>query len=165
MKIRGIMMRRVFLTFAILLLASLSALAEDFQIVLRKAESGDIYAMHAMGVIYANGEEKPQDYAEAFKWFEKAAYGGQHNAMYSLAIMYKFGQGRDIDMVKAYAWHALAAKYIPKNADEWFIPRAKVDMYMRRPGEIATQLSKNELLRAEQYLQEMAAKITPQSKK
>ncbi|NOT66906.1 MAG: sel1 repeat family protein [Methylophilaceae bacterium] len=150
----------------IFVFASFCAMAEDFATVLHKAENGDTYAMHEIGVVYANGEGRPQDYAEAFKWFEKAAYGGQHNAMYSLAIMYKFGQGRDVDMVKALAWHALAAKYIPKNADEWFIPRAKVDMYLRRPGEIAAQLSTSEQERAAQLYAELATKIgVPESAK
>jgi TPR repeat protein len=152
-------MLKVMLVIAILFFTHASGIAASFEETLRDAEKGDIYAMHSMGVDYANGETRPQDYAQAFKWFEKAAFRGQHNSMYSLAVMYRLGQGRDVDLVQAYAWYALAAKYIPKNADEWFIPRAKVAMYLNRPGEIASKLSPMERERAQQLYDDLAKQI------
>ncbi|MFT3734526.1 MAG: tetratricopeptide repeat protein [Rhodocyclaceae bacterium] len=133
--------------------------ASDLSATLAKAKEGDIGAMHNVGVAYANGEVVEQDYGRAMQWFEMAAKKGQHNSMYSLAVMHKLGQGVPVDLVKAYAWHSLAAEFIPKDADEWFIPRAKVAMYLRRPGEVARQLSDTELRQAEELRKELRKRI------
>ncbi len=152
-------MLRALTLFLILTFTGLSAMAEDFSTTLRQAENGDSAAMHSIGVIYANGEGRPQDYNEAFKWFEKAAMLGQHNAMYSLGIMYERGQGREADLVKSAAWYTLAALYIPRLVDEWFLPRAKVEMYIRQPTTIFKKLTDAQSLAAAQLRTELGAKI------
>ena len=123
------------------------------------AQAGDINAMHNIGIIYVNGHEAPQNYSEAMKWFEKAALQGQHNSMYSLGIMHRYGEGVPIDLSKAWAWHSLAAEFIPKDVDEWFIPRSKIEMYQRRPREIETDLTKNDMKKAEALQAELYKKI------
>jgi Sel1 repeat len=157
-------MIRTFFIFLMMVFVGASAIAEDFQTTLRNAENGDSYAMHSLGVVYANGEGRPQDYAESYKWFEKAALLGQHNAMYSLGIMHEKGQGREIDLVKSAAWFMLASLYIPRLADEWFLPHAKVAMYIRRPGQIVAKLSNVQSASAERLYKELGTRIAlPQS--
>jgi hypothetical protein len=135
------------------------ALAADLETTVRAANSGDVDAMHNLGAIYANGDLAGQDYAKAYEWFYRAALKGQHNSMYSLAVMHRLGQGREVDLIRAYAWYSLAADHIPKDADEWFIPRAKVAMFLRRPGELERVLSASELSRARELRQELAVGI------
>ena len=147
------------LVVALTLLASGTARASDFDALLMKAKEGEIGAMHDVGAAYANGGVVARDYSEAMRWFERAALKGQHNSMYSLAIMHRMGQGVAVDLVKAYVWYALAAKHIPKTEDEWFIPRAKIAMYERRPREIAAQLSQEDLLHAERLREEIGKRI------
>ena len=113
------------------------------------AKAGDINAMHNLGIIYITGQDAPQNYSEAMKWFEKAALQGQHNSMYSLGIMHRLGEGVPIDLSKAWAWYSLAAHFIPKDVDEWFIPRSKIEMYQRRPREIEPDLTKDDMMKAE----------------
>jgi hypothetical protein len=119
------------------------------------AKAGDINAMHNIGYIFVSGQDVPQNYPEAMKWFEKAALQGQFNSMYSLGIMYRFGQGTSIDLSKAWAWHSLAAEFIPKDVDEWFIPKSKIEMYKRRPTEIEPELNKDDMKKAENLRAEL----------
>jgi hypothetical protein len=156
-------MIRTLINCLMLVLISSSASAASFADEYKSAQAGDVGAMHNVGAKYANGKEVQQDYAEAAKWFERAAFKGQHNSMYSLAVMNRLGQGGEVNLVAAYAWYSLAAEHIPKDADEWYIPRAKVAMFLRRPAEIAALLNASERQQAEKLKSELAQKIEGRS--
>src|SRR6185437_9968385 len=61
-------------------LAAASATPElpaSVQHLRRQAEAGDPEAAFELGARYASGEDAPQNYTEAVKWFTQAANGGQ----------------------------------------------------------------------------------------
>ena len=70
-------------------------------------------AQSNLGVMYANGQGVPQDYAEAVKWYRKAAEQGDAAAQYNLGLMYANGQGVPQDYVQAYKWISIAAAHLP----------------------------------------------------
>lgn len=72
------------------------------------AEHGDAAAQFAVGVHYATGEDVPQDYSEAARWFSLAANQGQVMAQATLAAYYWAGRGIPQDLHKAYFWAVLA---------------------------------------------------------
>jgi putative methionine-R-sulfoxide reductase with GAF domain len=76
---------------------------------LRKlAEQGDPTAQFSMGARYATGEEVPQDYTEAVRWFSLAAERGHVVSQATLGAYYWAGRGVPQDLVKAYFWSVLA---------------------------------------------------------
>jgi TPR repeat protein len=76
---------------------------------LRKlAEKGDAAAQFSLGAHYATGEEVPQDYAEAVRWFSMAAEQGHVVSQATLGAYYWAGRGVPQDLVKAYFWSVLA---------------------------------------------------------
>jgi putative methionine-R-sulfoxide reductase with GAF domain len=72
------------------------------------AQQGDAAAQFAVGARYATGEDVPQDYAEAVRWFTMAAEQGHTVAQATLGAYYWAGRGVPIDLVKAYFWSVLA---------------------------------------------------------
>jgi putative methionine-R-sulfoxide reductase with GAF domain len=72
------------------------------------AEQGDVTAQSSMGVRYAAGEDVPQDYAEAVRWFSLAAEQGDVKSQAILGAYYWAGRGVPQDLVKAYFWSVLA---------------------------------------------------------
>lgn len=76
---------------------------------LRKlAEKGDPAAQFSMGAHYATGDDVPQDYAEAVRWFSMAAEQGHVVSQATLGAYYWAGRGVPQDLVKAYFWSVLA---------------------------------------------------------
>jgi hypothetical protein len=76
------------------------------------AGRGDATAENALGLLYAQGDEKqavkPDD-AEAAAWFTKAAEHGNVSAQYKLGLLYWGGHhGLPKDTNKAYFWTVLA---------------------------------------------------------
>ena len=69
----------------------------DFETALREwvplAEQGHATAQFNLGLLYANGQGVPQDFAEAVKWTRLAAEQGQVSAQYNLGLMYANGEG------------------------------------------------------------------------
>ena len=59
----------------------------------KAADQGDAAAQSNLGVMYANGQGVPQDYAEAVQWYRKAADQGDADAQNNLGVMYDKGQG------------------------------------------------------------------------
>ena len=51
------------------------------------------YVWYRIGKMYCYGLGTEQDYAEAFKWFEKSATEGNKFAQFNLALMYLNGEG------------------------------------------------------------------------
>lgn len=149
--------------FLAILFASSVAYAE-FGESIKAANEGDIEEMHNVGYAYVTGREAEKNYPEAMRWFTRAAYLGQHNSMYSLAIMYRFGQGVSINLPQAYAWYSLAADFIPKGLDEWFIPRSKIAMYERRPRELAAEMTPEQLELAQSIKAALKKEIQANSK-
>jgi putative methionine-R-sulfoxide reductase with GAF domain len=72
------------------------------------AEQGDATAQFSMGARYATGEDVPQDYAEAVRWFSMAAEQGHAKSQGILGAYYSAGRGVPQDLVKAYFWSILA---------------------------------------------------------
>ena len=91
------------------------SLAQD-PIGLRRlaAELGDIEAQRDLGSIYGVGEDVPQDYAEAAKWYRLAAEQGHTIAQSRLGHMYFVGHGVPQDNVQAHMWMNLAVASMPE---------------------------------------------------
>ncbi len=75
------------------------------------AERADPAAENALGLLYAQGDEKQAvkpDESEAARWFAKAAEHGSVPAQYKLGLLYWGGHGMPKDTNKAYFWAVLA---------------------------------------------------------
>jgi hypothetical protein len=59
------------------------------------------------GFKYYCGKGVPEDFAKAFKWFEKSALQGNALAQYQLARMYSHGLVVPKNDAKAYAWASI----------------------------------------------------------
>mgnify|MGYP001235535453 CR=1 FL=1 len=75
-----------------------------------RAEQGELYAQHELGVKYANVEEDFHDDNEAARWFRLAAEKGFARSQYELGGMYATGRGVLKDDVAAVHWFRLAAE-------------------------------------------------------
>lgn len=85
-----------------------SPAADSFQALHVLADQGDPTAQFAIGARYATGEDVPQDYAEAVRWFTKAAEQGHVAAQATLGAYYWAGRGVPPDLAQAYFWSFLA---------------------------------------------------------
>jgi TPR repeat protein len=74
------------------------------------AKQGHATAQINLGVMYANGQGVPQDYAEAVKWYRKAADQELASAQNNLGTMYDMGQGVPQDYAEAARWYRKAAE-------------------------------------------------------
>ena len=72
-------------------------------------ESGPQAAQYEVGQRYANGENVPQDLAQAAYWYNQAADQGLAIAQYRLATLYEKGRGLPQDNDKARGWYEKAA--------------------------------------------------------
>jgi len=84
------------------------AAASNLESLRGLAEQGDPVAQFAVGARYATGEDVPQDYTEAVRWFSLAADQGHVVAQATLGAYYWAGRGVPQDLVKAYLWSVLA---------------------------------------------------------
>jgi TPR repeat protein/putative methionine-R-sulfoxide reductase with GAF domain len=82
--------------------------AGGFESIRKLAEQGDATAQFSMGARYATGEEVPQDYTDAVRWFSMAAEQGHIVSQATLGAYYWAGRGVPQDLVKAYFWSVLA---------------------------------------------------------
>ena len=87
------------------------ALPESTDQTLRKAETGEAASQRKLGSMYCSGEEVPQDYQEAAKWYTKAANQEDAKAQYELALMYAKGLGVEQDEQQALWWLLKAADH------------------------------------------------------
>ena len=55
------------------------------------AEQGDAAAQYTLGYAYASGQDTPQDYTEALRWWRLAAAQDHAFAQYSLGALYDNG--------------------------------------------------------------------------
>ena len=83
--------------------------ATELQILRPLAEQGNALAELGLGVMYANGQGVPQDFAQAVVWCLKAAEQGDADAQTIVALMYVNGHGVPQDYVRAHMWFNIAA--------------------------------------------------------
>jgi len=75
------------------------------------AERGDAVAANNLGVLYANGTNIPQDFAQARKWYEFASAHGNPAGEANLGYAYQNGQGTPVDIPEAIKWYRLAVSH------------------------------------------------------
>ncbi len=74
----------------------------------RLADAGDPAAQFDLGVRYWTGDQVPQDYGQAVRWFSLAAEQGNVAAQAMLGNCYWAGRGVPPDPMRAYFWSFLA---------------------------------------------------------
>lgn len=132
---------------------SATALPVGIDGVRQLATQGDPSAQFALGVHYATGEDVPQDYTEAVRWFTMAAQQGQVMAQATLGAYYWAGRGVPQDLQKAYFWAALAQA----GGDEASKVRvAFLSSRMRRADILAAQQRADEWIKERQLLSSAA---------
>ncbi|MBR2207979.1 MAG: SEL1-like repeat protein [Synergistaceae bacterium] len=103
-------MRRVcFATVLCLMFLTFSAFAEDFNVVMKRANLGNAEAQFQIGRMYANGDGVKQDYKLAASWYEKAAKRSHPAAQNNLGVLYHDGKGVKQDYKKARRLYEKAA--------------------------------------------------------
>lgn len=75
------------------------------------ADRGNPIAANNLGVLYANGKNVPQDFAEAKKWFLFASEHGNPAGEFNLGFAYQHGQGTAVDVPEAIKWFHMAADH------------------------------------------------------
>ena len=88
---------------------SVPVIAADLATIETLARKGDADAQYRLALMYDYGEDIDQDYAQAFKWYQKSANQGYANAQYNLGWMYKNAHGMPEDNAKAVEWYLRAA--------------------------------------------------------
>lgn len=81
-----------------------------FRAWLPRALAGDPWAQYELGRLYAEGPGRPEDFAEAARWFRRAAEQGHARAQNDLAVLYGKGLGVPQDYLRAYLWFDRAAQ-------------------------------------------------------
>lgn len=127
------------------------AAASNLEGLRRLAEQGDPIAQFAVGARYATGEDVPQDYTEAVRWFSLAAEQGHVVAQATLGAYYWAGRGVPQDLVKAYLWSVLAQA----GGDEASKYRVAV---------LASRMSRSQILAAQQRADDWIRQHQQQSK-
>ena len=95
----------------------------------QRANAGDSIAQYEMALRYADGEDVPQNYQDAMKWFAKAAANGNDKEQWKLGLGYMKGIGVPQDERKAGVWFKRAA-----NQGEIRAQSALSDAYLNGRG-------------------------------
>ncbi|MGA7382084.1 MAG: tetratricopeptide repeat protein, partial [Terriglobales bacterium] len=82
--------------------------ANKLETLQRLADAGDPAAQFDFGVRYWTGDQVPQDYNQAVRWFSLAAEQGNVAAQAMLGNCYWAGRGVPPDPMRAYFWSFLA---------------------------------------------------------
>lgn len=82
------------------------------------ADSGDIEALHNLGIMYYNGFGVQLDYRKALQCFLQAAENGVAGSQNNLGYMYAHGEGVPQDLVRAHMWFDIAAANGERTARE-----------------------------------------------
>jgi TPR repeat protein len=109
------------------------------------ADSGDIEAIHNLGVLYYNGFGIYRDYGRALQCFLIAAEYGIAGAQNNVGYVYAHGNGVPQDFVKAHMWFDIAAA----NGEQAAIENREI---------VATHMNPNEIEKAEELAREWLAK-------
>ena len=75
-----------------------------------KAQKGDAFAQHNLGVFYYYGVGTEKNLVEAVKWYRKAAQAGIAVAQFNLGCCCLYGNGVGKDEVEAVKWIRKAAE-------------------------------------------------------
>ena len=96
---------------AVLLLLSMTARAsaQDISELTKRAESGDPNAQVLLGLKYESGEDVPEDYSLALKWYREAANKNNPSGECQLARLYKYGNGITKNEIEALRLTRLSA--------------------------------------------------------
>ncbi|SFI30034.1 Sel1 repeat-containing protein [Pseudobutyrivibrio sp. OR37] len=84
--------------------------SEKIAFIIEAAESGNIDAMHTLGVMYEEGRWVPYDEIEATKWYLKAAQQGHPIAQKDMGYRYLNGEGVEVSYEKSLKWLKEAKK-------------------------------------------------------
>jgi TPR repeat protein len=76
----------------------------------RAAENGDAIAQNHLANLYTYGQDIPQDYEMASKWYTASAAQGLAAAQYNLGALYEHGEGVPKDYGKAVTYYRAAAQ-------------------------------------------------------
>jgi GAF domain-containing protein len=82
--------------------------ATSVEEVRKRAEVGDPYEQATLATRYATGDDLPQDYSLAVKWYLRAAEQGHIGAQDALGSYFWIGRGVQKDVTRAYFWSVLA---------------------------------------------------------
>lgn len=88
--------------------------SQEFSHLKERAEAGSAMEQYQVGYCYEEGDQVPQDYAQAAQWYLKSADQGFAAAQYSLGMLYEKNLGVPQDFEKAYFWFNLAASAYTK---------------------------------------------------
>lgn len=85
------------------------------EMLLNKADAGDVSAQYMLGFSYASGIGVDKNPAEAARWYRKAAEQGLAMAQKNLAELLASGNGVARNYIEAYKWYEIA---IPNLLDD-----------------------------------------------
>ena len=110
--------------------------------LLPQEETVDAEAQYRLGWSFYSGDDAPQNYKEAIKWWTKAAENGHGGAQYNLGMMYENGVGILQDYKKAIQLYTEATKQeyvengLPFNQQHW----CDVCLWQRCPAGLRTSI-------------------------
>lgn len=106
------------------------------------AESGDSQAQYELGEYFYDGQLHPQDLPQALHWYEQASLQGHAGAQLRLGLLFWHGEGVPASNLQAYIVLKMAAVNGSDDA-------------MDSADEVAEQMSRDELARANRVLGEI----------
>lgn len=102
------MMRLIVFSLSFFVFCSV-AIAEDVEMLIAKAQSGDAAAQFQLVKVFEKGIGTPKDQEKAKYWLYKAAENGHPEAQYWAGYNYEHGQGVTADLSKALQWFEKSA--------------------------------------------------------
>jgi len=115
--------------------------------LLKAAEQGDAVAQNNLGVRYHDGEDIPQDHAQAAHLFAKAAEQGYARAQKNLGLCYYYGEGVPNNYAKAAHWFEKAAE----QGEDTILENAKMHLAAEKNGYIELAIPIAHINFKEQY--------------
>lgn len=103
----------------------------NFDSLIKKAESGDAEAQYNLAEMYENGKGTSQDYEKAMYWYLKAAQNGEPQSMAKIGDMYFNGEGVERNLESAVEWYEKSVKIDDFWAYGSFVI-AKADLYYEK---------------------------------
>lgn len=76
--------------------------------LIKRAESGEVWAQNRLAERYLKGIEAPQHFGKAKEWYLRAANQGYGPAMLQLGELYSHTKGGFQNLAEAYFWYSLA---------------------------------------------------------
>jgi TPR repeat protein len=91
--------------------------SQSFIHLKERADAGSAMEQYEVGFCYEEGDEVPQDYVQAARWYQKSADQGFAAAQYSLGMLYEKNLGVQQNYERAYFWLNLAASAYTEGDD------------------------------------------------